>query len=86
MLKGFDQFTYPDNTTQEKIEVDQNARAGLKDLVQVLACHHDFDYSAFQDLSSTHKKDLIKMGLDVKKLPGLTLQDLGEAFSHDIGL
>lgn len=86
MLKGFDQFTYSGNTTQEKIEVDKNSRAGLKDLVQVIACHHDFDYSYFQDLSSTHKKDLIKMGLDVKKLPGLTLQDLGEAFSHDIGL
>lgn len=86
MLNGFDQFTYPGNVLQEKKEVDQNARAGLKDLVQVLACHHDFDYSYFQDLSSTHKKDLIKMGLDVKKLPGLTLQDLGEAFSHDIGL
>jgi hypothetical protein len=86
MLKGFDQFTYPDNETEEKTEVDRNARAGLKDLVQVLACHHDFDYSYFQDLSSSHKKDLIKMGLDVKKLPGLTLRDLGEAFSHDIGL
>jgi hypothetical protein len=86
MLKGFDQFTYPDNTTEEKIEVDNNARAGLKDMVQIIACYHDVDYSYFQDLSSTHKKDLIKMGLDVKKMPGLTLQDLGEAFSHDIGL
>ncbi|WP_338924872.1 hypothetical protein V0M98_35215 (plasmid) [Pseudomonas silesiensis] len=86
MLDGFDRFTYPDNETEEKTEIDKLARAGLKDLVQVLACHHDFDYSYFQDLSSTHKKDLIKMGLDVKKLPGLTLQDLGEAFSHDMGL
>ncbi|WP_274644438.1 hypothetical protein [Pseudomonas serbica] len=86
MLRAFDQFTYPDNGTEEKIEVDRNARAGLKDLVQVLACHHDFDYSYFHDLSSPHKKDLIMMGLDVKKLPGLTLQDLGDVFSHDMGL
>jgi hypothetical protein len=86
LLKGFEQFTYPDNETEEKKEVDKNARAGLKDLVQVLGCHHDFDYSYFQDLSSSHKKDLIKMGLEAKRLPGLTLNDLGEAFSHDIGL
>lgn len=70
----------------EKREVDSSARAGLTNMIQVIACHHDFDYSAFEDLPFDQKKDLVSYGLNGSKFKNISTPELGEIFTQELGL
>jgi hypothetical protein len=59
---------------------------GVVALVNVLAQHHSFNYDAFLSLESDAKALLVRAGLDIQKLPGLSIEHRCRLLEEALGL
>lgn len=71
-------------TPTEKLKAVAEKHVGT--LVAWLAPVMDIDYAEFAKLSSTSKALLASNGLDIRKLPRMTLQDKGRVLSDQLGM
>lgn len=71
---------------EQQAENYRAATLGVEVSVKLLSAHGEFDYKAFSGLDSRSASILAVAGLDLKRLPKMTIRDKGRVLEQDLGM